>query len=87
MKVVVRKSFVKDSQRLASQDQINLGELIESIATFKTVFDIPHFKKMHGFKDAYRIRFGVYRIGFFRTNDGIELVRILPRKDIYRHFP
>lgn len=87
MKVMVRKSFVKDSQKLSSHDQIKLGELIERIAYFKTVFEIPQFKKMHGYKNAYRIKFGEYRIGFFRTNDGLELVRILLRKDIYRHFP
>lgn len=87
MKVEIRKSFVKDSQKLSDDDQIKLAELIESIPRFNTVFDIPHIKKMQGYRNAYRIRFGGYRIGFFRMNDVIELVRILPRKDIYRYFP
>lgn len=87
MKVEARKSFVRDSQKLSSQNQVKLGELIESIPYLKTIFDIPHCKKMQGYKNAYRIKFGEYRIGFFRTNEVIELVRILPRKDIYRYFP
>ncbi len=87
MKVELRKSFYKDSQKLPAFNKAKLAELIEKILFVKTIFDIPNCKKMQGFKNAYRIKFGEYRIGFFRNNDGIELVRILPRKDIYRYFP
>ncbi len=87
MKLEIRKSFVKDSQRLSRDDQVKLSELIESIPGLNSVFDISHVKKMQGYKNAYRIKFGRYRIGFFRINDVIELVRILSRKDIYRYFP
>ena len=80
MKVEVRKSFVKDSQRLPLQNQARLAELIESISNFKTAFDIPHCKKMQGYKNAYRIKFGEYRIGFFRESNAIEFVRILATK-------
>lgn len=87
MKVEFRKSFHKDSQKLSASNQVKLSELIENIILSKSVFDIANCKKMQGFKNAYRIKFHEYRIGFFRTSDGAELVRILPRKDIYRNFP
>lgn len=44
-------------------------------------------KKLTGFKNAYRIRMGEYRIGFVFENGTIELIRILGRKDIYKYFP
>jgi mRNA-degrading endonuclease RelE of RelBE toxin-antitoxin system len=40
-----------------------------------------------GFKTAYRLRLGNYRIGFFFENETAELVRVLNRKDIYKYFP
>ena len=42
---------------------------------------------MEGAENAYRIRVGRFRIGFFLEGDAIEFVRCLPRKDAYRHFP
>jgi mRNA interferase RelE/StbE len=44
-------------------------------------------KKLTGYKTAYRIRMGQYRIGFYYEHKTIELVRILHRKEIYRYFP
>ena len=87
MKFEIRKSFVKDSQKLSISQQSRLSDLIESISAYKSVFEIPQCKKMHGYKNAYRIKFSEYRIGFVLIPGGLELVRILPRKDIYKYFP
>ena len=87
MKVEIRHSFIKDSRKLPTQNQIRLAELIEKIDFVKSIFEIPHCKKMQGYKNAYRIKLGDYRIGFFYLKDSIELVRIQLRKEIYRNFP
>ncbi len=49
--------------------------------------EIPHLKKMKGYKNAYRIRFGDYRIGFLFENNSIVLSRVMNRNEIYRYFP
>jgi mRNA-degrading endonuclease RelE of RelBE toxin-antitoxin system len=42
---------------------------------------------MTGYKNAYRIRLGNYRIGFLMIADELILNRVLYRKDIYDYFP
>jgi len=42
---------------------------------------------MTGYKNAYRIRLGNYRIGFLMIADELILNRVLHRKDIYDYFP
>lgn len=49
--------------------------------------ELTSCKKLSGFKTAFRLRFGSYRIGFFYENETMELVRVLNRKDIYKYFP
>ncbi len=49
--------------------------------------EIPNLKKMKGYKNAYRIRFGEYRIGLLFENNNIKLSRVMNRKEIYRYFP
>ena len=48
---------------------------------------IVNLKKLKGFKTAYRIRIGDYRIGVFIDGDIVEFARVVHRKDIYRLFP
>lgn len=73
--------------KLPASSQTQLASLIQQITTAKKLSDLTSCKKLKGFKNAYRIRFGNYRIGFFFENESVELVRILSRKDIYRFFP
>lgn len=43
--------------------------------------------KLEGYKIAYRIKLGDYRIGVFIEDETIEFVRFVHRKDIYKKFP
>ena len=43
--------------------------------------------KMKGSKNAYRMRVGEFRIGFYLDGDTVTLGRFANRKDIYRLFP
>jgi mRNA interferase RelE/StbE len=85
--VEIRKSFEKDAEKLPPFSKPVLERIIQNIIIAKKLSELPSCKKLTGFKTAYRIRFGNYRIGFFFENDTIELVRILNRKDIYKYFP
>ena len=87
MIVEVRSSFQKDAKKLPSQIQVQLYNVIENIHNTSSLSEILNCKKLKGFRNAYRIRMGNYRIGFLYVDNIIELVRILNRKDIYRYFP
>ncbi len=87
MKYEIRKSFIKDASKLSSIAQHQLAETISFIASIVQLSDLKNCKKLKGFTNAYRIRLGQYRIGFYYENETIELVRILARRDIYRYFP
>jgi mRNA interferase RelE/StbE len=75
-------------------DNINLPsvkkaihKLIINLESAKNISEIPNVKKLKGFKSAYRIRIGDYRIGFFIEQNIVTLARVLHQKEIYNSFP
>ena len=87
MKCEIRQSFVKDSLKLPSQVKNDIFLIINKIEKAEKISAIPACKKLKGFKSAYRIRIGNYRIGFFYEKNIVELVRVMDRKNMYRYFP
>jgi mRNA interferase RelE/StbE len=75
-------------------DQIHLKsvknsilKIIDEAKASDSISQISNVKKLKGFRSAYRIRFGEYRIGVFVEGNLIEFARVLHRKEIYRYFP
>jgi mRNA interferase RelE/StbE len=64
-----------------------LDKTIEEIKAANSLSEIRNVKKLQGFKSAYRVRIGDYRLGFFLSGNTVEFARILNRKEIYRYFP
>jgi mRNA interferase RelE/StbE len=87
VKVEIRKRFQKDCNLLTSDLLAQIAEVVEQIEHATAPHEISACKKLKGFKTAYRIRMGDYRIGFFFENGIAELVRIMHRSEIYRYFP
>ncbi len=87
MKIEVTRYFEKDTKKLPAEIKILLAKRIELIMKAENIIELLSCKKMTGFKNAYRMRLGVYRIGFIHKVNTVELVRVLSRKDIYRFFP
>lgn len=87
MNVEVRQSFEKDALKLPVKIQREIADIIVSIEAARKLSEIKSCKKLTGYKTAYRIRIGNYRIGFFFENGTVELVRVLSRKEMYRYFP
>jgi len=87
MIVTIRSSFVKDSRKLKPVIRKELSSIIQNLETSNNLLAFSNCKKLSGHKNAFRIRLGNYRIGFFYTNNSIELIRILDRKEVYRYFP
>jgi mRNA interferase RelE/StbE len=53
----------------------------------ESIMQIPNIKKLKGFKSAYRIRMGDYRIGIIFQHRTVYFMAFANRKDIYRIFP
>ena len=82
----VDKSFERDTKQLPTHAQIQLKQIIQKLAIATSLHEVSP-TKMEAGKNAYRIRFGNYRIGIYLEGDRVILSRVLDRKNIYRHFP
>lgn len=88
MQVITTRQFEKDAEKeLSKKLQLQLADIIEQIQQTDQLMEIPNLKRMKGYKNAYRIRFGEYRIGFLFESNTIKLSRVMNRKEIYRYFP
>ena len=88
MNIVVTKKFAKDADKeLSKQQKQHLAQILISITEAKTLTEISDCKKLKGFKNAYRIKFGDFRIGFLWEDETVKLSRVLNRKDVYKFFP
>lgn len=67
--------------------KIAIKKVIESIEAAESIRQIQNVKKLVGYKNAYRIRMGNHRIGFYLENNLVQLARVKNRKDIYKFFP
>jgi mRNA interferase RelE/StbE len=88
MEIEFLSKFSKDldyvNQKSVKANVVKIIALIESVDSLN---DIPNLKKLVGFKSAYRIRIGDYRLGFFYEGHKVLFARIVHRKDIYKVFP
>ncbi|MNG14849.1 hypothetical protein D3C84_986360 [compost metagenome] len=88
MKVEYLKQFSKDLLKI--NDEILKNNLFDCIITLKEAENLSllsNVKKLKGHPEAYRIRIGKYRLGFFFDGEVLELARFAKREDIYKLFP
>jgi len=88
VKVEYLEKFSRDLNKITDKKvKASVSQIIEELKVAPSPDQIRNLKKLHGVKNAYRIRTGDYRIGIFIEQDKIELARIANRKEIYRLFP
>jgi mRNA interferase RelE/StbE len=88
MNVIVSPKFQKDLDKIDDDNLIEeVINLIDFLHTVTRLSEIPNLKKMQGFKTAFRIRVGDYRIGILFEENTIKFARIAHRKSIYDIFP
>jgi mRNA interferase RelE/StbE len=88
MRVEILDKCDKDIDKLADKKVNELVlSIINEVLDAENQQEISNIKKLKGYKNAYRIRIGRYRIGVYIENDLVEFARILSRKDIYKFFP
>ena len=89
MKAEYLPGFVKDLQALRGVAAYNKVRRLafDDIEGLSSLNEIPGLKRLRGFRNAYRIRVGDYRIGIISDGKTVTFARVLNRKDIYRFFP
>jgi len=87
MEVEFLRSFEKDLNKADASMRRKILSIVVRMEEARTLSDMPQVKKLKGHKDAYRLRIGHFRLGFFVQGDKLQLARLLDRRDIYRFFP
>lgn len=88
MRTVFLRKFSKDLDKIDNRSLLEtIADTIEWVENNDASIIIPNLKKLVGYKNAYRIRIGDFRIGVFIEGDAVEFARVLHRKDIYDVFP
>jgi mRNA interferase RelE/StbE len=88
MKVAFDESFHKRLMKIKDKSVLEkVKQVILQAEEAFSVQEIPHIKKMEGFKTFYRIRFGDYRIGLELRKNTVWFITVAHRKDIYKRFP
>jgi len=89
MEIVYGKGFSKDLDTIRNESKIkvDLLKLIENIKGAGSLSDLKNVRKIEGYQGYFRIKVGDYRLGIKLTQNRVELIRFLHRKDIYRRFP
>jgi len=82
------KLFSKDTQKIKDVGLKNdVIQAIVSLELTENIQNFPNVKKMKAHPEAYRMRIGKYRLGFYFDGEVIELARFAKREDIYKLFP
>ncbi|MGP8214393.1 MAG: type II toxin-antitoxin system RelE family toxin [Bacteroidia bacterium] len=88
MKVEFTRNFEKQLDHLRDKSlKDEIARIVLLVINSKSLEHIPNLKKLKGFKSAYRIRTGNYRIGIVFQNGTVYFMAFAHRKDIYRIFP
>ncbi|MDD2871615.1 MAG: type II toxin-antitoxin system RelE/ParE family toxin [Candidatus Gracilibacteria bacterium] len=87
MIVIYEKKFLKDLKSFDVLLSKKVIKILNELKSYEKISDVKNIRKMVGYNDYYRFRFGEYRIGIKYSDNKIILQRILHGKDIYKIFP
>jgi len=88
MNIQVNRVFLKELAKLPVKERLKVEKLLfEEVESYKSLAQIPNFKKLKGYRNFYKIRFGDYRAGLRFENNTLYFERILHRKEIYKFYP
>lgn len=87
MKTAFTSRFLKDLEKLPDPaTKAAVADVIEAIENASDLAGLAGLKKLQGYKTAFRIRVGDFRIGVFVSRGEVEFARVVNRKDIYKLF-
>ncbi len=91
MKISYSKQALKEIEGL--RDPVAVKGLVRAIRILEEVenlHSLAQVKALAGGGGYFRMRIGNYRMGMRmadEANDGVLLLRVMHRREIYRHFP
>ncbi len=88
METLIQRNFTKSLAKI--NDPVLSACVVKSLANVavaNSLSDIQNIKKLSGYKTAYRIKCGAYRIGIVFTGNILCFEEVAHRKDIYQRFP
>jgi mRNA interferase RelE/StbE len=88
MNIQVNRAFLKELAKLPLRERFKVEKLLfEEVESYRSLTQIPNFKKLKSYRNFYKIRFGDYRAGLRFENNTLYFERILHRKEIYKFYP
>ncbi len=88
MKIRFEASFARDLKNIREKVLLNrIAKIIDEAKKADNAKQINSLKKLKGYDNFYRLKFGDYRLGIEIINNEIIFTRFLHRKEIYRYFP
>lgn len=87
MEVVFARLFLKDLQNISDKKiKSEVVQAIEEFESAQSLLELSNIKKMRGYSEAYRLRIGKYRLGFYCDGLTVKLARFVKRETIYELF-
>jgi mRNA interferase RelE/StbE len=88
VKLVFTSRFAKDLRTIRDNSlKSEVNAALDKLKKATRLEEAGDITKLKGSKNAFRLRVGDYRLGFYLENDTIILGRFANRRDIYRLFP
>lgn len=88
MEVVFARLFLKDLQNISDKKlKSEVVQAIEEFESAQSLLELSNIKKMRGYSEAYRLRIGKYRLGFYCDGLTVKLARFVKRETICKLFP
>ena len=88
MKIKYHKSLEKDLRKIDDKKiKQKLKLVILKMKEAQVLDELTSVKKLAGHPNAFRMRIGSYRLGFYYENNTLILSRFVKRNDIYKLFP
>lgn len=88
MKIKYHKSLEKDLRKINDKKiKQKLRLIILEMKEAQVLDELTSVKKLAGHPNAFRMRIGAYRLGFYYENNTLILSRFVKRNDIYKLFP
>jgi len=88
--ILLSPTFLKDLAALPAKTRGRVDQFVRVVLpSMANPALVGSLEKLQGYRDFYKVRFGDYRLGL-RIDEKqrqLHVLRILHRREIYRHFP
>jgi len=86
MEVEFLRSVEKDLSKVDLGTRRKVLRIVLALEEAGSLDELHPIKQLSGYKDAYRVRIGEYRLGQYLMGNKVQLARLLHRKEVYRFF-